>query len=48
MSSSRKIVEVSGSDTCSRALDSARERNTKQMKVVKVIKSMVGIESFSA
>ena len=37
-----QMVEVECS-TRSYALDSERERNTKQIKVVEVIKSMVGI-----
>ena len=41
--SSGKVVEVQSSDTCYKALDSEGGRNTKQMKVVEAIKSMVGI-----
>ena len=41
--SSEKVVELEGSDTCSQVCDSERRRNTKQMKGVEAIKSMVGI-----
>ena len=41
--SSGKVVELEGSDTCSQVCDSERGRNTKQMKGVEAIKSMVGI-----